>query len=370
MGSNGRSFPGIREPKGAPKGVYEINFRLGKGLRRYQRRIKAPSRREARKIRIKLMEEYLSKANNQNVDKLNATFDVLRKQLERDLESDSLRKKTVTRCLNTFDLFFLDFLTSRYPKVKRVNDVHLECVYEYKNCITVDRKRPTGWRSELSTLKGIISRLTRLGYCDKGFKDNLSEIKRPPCTSVPYIQISKEEKAELLEYIKDDKPAYYGITYLLIRLGWRIEETLSIKRANIYLEGKVPVSIRLEATVRKNNKDFTLESIDDDLANVIKQYLADGRSCAWLFPNSRANKIKADHYRNYLIKVSKEVIGKRITPHDFRRSLITEAARDGLSVKDIMAITGHTDMQVLLKHYSFSTEQGRRKVLACTKVLI
>ncbi len=350
------------------KGVYEINFRLGKGMKRYQRRVRALSFREAYNIKIKLMDEYLSSFQSNNHNKLNADFNVLRNQLIRDMESDSLAYKTRNRSRSTFDLFFLTFLPSRYPIIKRLTDLRLECLYEYKNYVTMDLKRIAGWRSELGTLKAIIRRLARLGYCEKGITEFLEDIKRPEYSSKSFTPISKEDKIALLDFVKVDRPCYFGVTYFLMRLGWRIEETLSIKRYNIEMEGKEPISIKLEAAIRKNKKDFVLESIDADLAKVIKVFLADGSETQWLFYNSKRNKIKADHYRNYLVRISQEIIDRRITPHDFRRSLVTEAARDGLALKDVMGITGHTDINVLLKHYSFSTEVGRKKVLASTRI--
>lgn len=361
-----RSYPteGIRKLR---KGVYEINFRYGAG-RRYQKRHCASSLQEAKSIRRELMGEYIAIFKNGGIEKADVDFSRLKEQLVRDLEGDGLRKKTISRCLNAFDTFFAKFLPLHYPNVNRLGDLSTTCFYDYKNYIVNDLMRTKGWRSELGTLRGIFSRLVKLGFCKKEINEGLKEIKRPPTNQVEYKEITKEDKVKLLEHIRDNRSAYYGVTYMLIRLGWRIEETLSIKRKNIKMRDGEPVSITLEASIRKNGKSFTLESIDAGLARVIKQYLQNGRQSQWLFMNSRRNKIKADHYRNYLTRISEKVIGKRITLHDFRRSLVTELARAGVPVKDIMAITGHTDMKVLLKYYSFSTEQGRRKVLSMSEV--
>ena len=76
--------------------------------------------------------------------------------------------------------------------------------------------------------------------------------------------------------------------------------------------------------------------------------------------------IKDDIYRKYLAKVSLRVLHRKITPHDFRHSLVTHLKGMGFSDKDIMAITGHVDREVLNKYYSHSTEDGRRKVLGAT----
>lgn len=82
-----------------------------------------------------------------------------------------------------------------------------------------------------------------------------------------------------------------------------------------------------------------------------------------LFPNSRGNSIKDDIYRKYLAKVSQEVLGKRITPHDFRHSLVTNLKMMKVPEKDIMALTGHCEVKVLNKVYSHTTPEGRTKAL-------
>jgi len=65
---------------------------------------------------------------------------------------------------------------------------------------------------------------------------------------------------------------------------------------------------------------------------------------------------------------SKALLGKKINPHDFRHSILTEAGKSNTSIKDVMNITGHEDISVVLKHYQHSTDEGRMKVLGLTRV--
>ena len=144
----------------------------------------------------------------------------------------------------------------------------------------------------------------------KGFED----IKKPPAKQKEYIEITVSDKRKLLTYMKKDKPVFHRITYFLIRLGWRIDETLSMKRDYIKFKGLKPISIKISAEIRKNRKEFTLETIDEDLATVIRESCFNGNKSIWLFPNSRKNRFLPNHYRNYLDKVSQKVIDKRLPP--------------------------------------------------------
>ena len=65
------------------------------------------------------------------------------------------------------------------------------------------------------------------------------------------------------------------------------------------------------------------------------------RLFVWFLSNGKFFKHSARHYGEYLAKISQKVISKRLTPHDFRHSLITEAVKAGVAPKDLMGITGH-----------------------------
>ncbi len=133
-------------------------------------------------------------------------------------------------------------------------------------------------------------------------------------------------------------------------------------------DGLNPLSIKLEASIRKNKKDFLLETMDEDLANLVRQFCFRRKEYTWLFPNNLGNKISGNHFREYLASISERILNKRVTPHDFRHSLITEAGLKNIPIRDVMAITGHTDIDVLIKFYSHSTEQGRRHIFDMTKI--
>ncbi len=206
------------------------------------------------------------------------------------------------------------------------------------------------------------------GYGNKDILKGFEGIRKPQAKQKKYIEITVSDKKKLLSYIKKDKPVFYRITYFLIRLGWRIDETLSMKRDYIRFKGLKPIAMNIPAEIRKNRKEYALETIDEDLAAVIRESCFNGNKSIWVFPNSRNNRFLPNHYRKYLERVSQQEIGKRLTPHDFRHSLITSMAQKNMPIRDVMAITGHVDINVVLKYYSHSTGQGRMNVLEQTRI--
>ncbi len=178
------------------------------------------------------------------------------------------------------------------------------------------------------------------------------------------VVLSLDEKKAILTDMERENREYYVITYFLAKLGWRINETLSLKKNLIRWKDGNPASITLEKPFRKNRKEFTLTTIDKKLAAVIVSYLHwQTDKSEWFFPNSKGKMIKKETYRGYLHKVSTRVLKRNVNPHDFRHSLITHLKGVRVPNKDIMQITGHMDERVLNDHYSHSTETGRMEAL-------
>ena len=213
-------------------------------------------------------------------------------------------------------------------------------------------------------LKAIISRLWRADYCDDRIYKEIRTLPTPKFEIKNKVVLTLDEKKAILGAMESDNYQYYVITYLLAKLGWRINETLSIKRGLIRWKESVPVSITIEKPFRKNRREFTLATIDKKLSNMLIEYANKQKSeSEWLSPNSRGNMIKKETYRSYLHKISRRVLQREVNPHDFRHSLITQLKASRVPNKDIMQITGHMDERVLNDHYSHSTESGRMEAL-------
>jgi integrase len=224
--------------------------------------------------------------------------------------------------------------------------------------------RQLNWRTELGHLKAIISRLWRSDYCGDRIYKEIRTLPTPKFEIKNKVVLTLEEKKSILSAMEAENYKYYVITYLLAKLGWRINETLSLKRGLIQWKEGVPVSITLEKQFRKNRRDFTLTTMDRKLSNMLVEYINKQKNeSEWLFPNSKGNMIKKETYRNYLHDISQRVLRREVNPHDFRHSLITQLKALRVPNKDIMQITGHMDERVLNDHYSHSTESGRMEAL-------
>lgn len=352
------------------KGLYEVNFRPSSaGADRVFRRVNVQSLQEARTKRAELIAEE-NKKNNAPIihkDRQNSSYEELKIAIERSLLADNKNRKTINRFMSCWRAF-KQFLIERHPDITSINDLKEAHFEDYKNYIVVDKKREKGWRAELTIIKAIFKRLKRKGYCNKDVLEELKELKRPARIKKAYEHIPNSEIKKILSYIKDDRPHYYGLTATLYKCGWRIEETTLLRKADIKWNGLNPLELLIRAESTKTKKERIFDMFDDELRVVFRQYAFNNKKTVWLFPNKNNRKIHSGHYREYLKEVSRNIIGKAITPHYFRHRLCTVAAANNVPVNDIKAITGIQDLKVLLTYYQHTTVEGKAKVLALSSL--
>ncbi len=324
-------------------------------------RIKAGSKKEAEHQRAVLV------GSNVIVDDSRPFAEVM-KALEIKLQADNLSIKTRKNYLWKWRNL-ISFLSKYYPHVMSINQLTKEMLERYKQCVVVDENRPDGWRDELTKIRTITKKLIEIGLCDKRIYDILLFQKKPKPKKKLYKELTKQNLQDLLEYIKEDRPDYYGITLLNMQYGMRRGQAISIKRANVKTgEFGRPIELSCEPKDTKTRIPHVLKITDSKLANVIKGYLLDGRKTIWLFPNRDNGKHHENHYTEYIERISQKVLGIKLSPHDFRHDYITKRRKEGHTDEDIMRITGHTDVRSL-SVYTHHTGEGVKRVLDSSRVL-
>jgi len=355
-----RDIKGVREIK---KGeVYEINFQLD-GHRMY-RRVRAKSLPKAYDLRVMEKVKYASREPVENI-----TFEAMKHRLEVRCEADGNNIKTMKNLMSKFKTFYEDFLSTYYPSVRNINQISKIILESYKAYVVVSLKRKYGWRDEITKQRSIASKLIDAGVCEQKTYDNVfKKVPKPKRREKLYKDISSSQKKSLLEYFKKYRPDLYGITYLIMRLGWRREQTMSIKKSNIKLRGLTPIAIKCGPEYTKTKKPHILDEIDNEIAKVIKAYyFCKDNKTDWLFPNKNGKRHHLNHYTSYIGKISEKVLDMRVTPHDFRHDFVTKMKAMGYADRDIMAITGHEDIGSF-QIYQHATGIGTKKVLESSRL--
>ena len=349
---------------------YEINYMVGG--RRYQYRINATSLSEAHD---KKLEDMADKRKNASLllgseERFNAGFSDAWEKLHADLLADSLPKKTIYHYVRTYKRLFSDFRSLKYPQVKSFKQLNLPFFREYRNYYVNDLGRPQGLRAELVYVKAIMRRLYTLGYCTKELIEILREIKKPKATKKEYISIPNSKIRELFQAIKRERPDYYYPLYFISRTGRRISETTLIEKKDVEWQGFKPVRLNIRAETTKTRQSAPLRKLDQDLEQLISEAYKKSlkHKEPYLFLNKRGKRCTPGRVRDYLKQVSKTVVGMKITPHYFRHRFLTECGKGNVPLVDVMAISGIKDVDVLVKYYSHSTEEGQAKVLEVSRI--
>lgn len=350
--------------------IWECSYYPYPGAGRKWKRVRASSKRDAIIARLKLIEIYQESMPN-NLEDL--SFEEVRKRLEVKCKTDGNSFRTIYHnLLPKFDSLFRKFLPKEFPTIDSLSQFKgsAKSIFEqYHRWVVVDCGRSAGWRDELGKIKSIFAKLYAICLCDSVILETLKTFKKPKANKKQYKPISKDQQLTLLNYIKTDRPDYYGITYMAMRLGWRRGQIITLKTKNIEWSGLRPIAVYCEPEDTKTKEPFKLDIIDGELATVIKNaYLrAKNQNSEWLFPNRNGGKHHANHFTEYMTKVSEKILNLHLSPHDFRHSFCTRRLAEGCTEEDVMAITGHRTRESF-RIYTHRTSEGVKKVVDNSKL--
>jgi integrase len=166
-------------------------------------------------------------------------------------------------------------------------------------------------------------------------------IKNPPLTN--------EELQKIFEVVRTDVRKK-AIILTLYRTGVRASGLLNITLDDINFEEST-INIRHA----KGDKDRKV-NITKDGIEAIQEYLKHRKprdeNEEHLFLNENHEKLQKTGLYNLIKSVSARAkIERRIYPHIFRKTLITNLYKNNVGIKEIQAQSGHSDVKVLYSHY-------------------
>ena len=361
---------GVRERS---PGNYEINFRPYRGAKSVFRNIEAPSLREASMIRAKLMLEARQKTQEQPAQPQQTDFQAIWSVLESDIKIEGPTSLVGLR--NVYNRMFFDFRNLKHPEI--VSPAQLDSIFflDYRNYVINEVSHPEdkpykGWREELKRLKTIINKMRTRKFVSNDLIMDLKRIKLPEANEKEYPEISQTQMRTLMDFIRKDRPDLYGPIKFMLRTGRRIEEVTLIERKDVIWNGFNPVEMNIRAETTKMKTKATLKYLDEDLRQHVRLYysISKEHQAPYLFLNAQFNKCQQEAVRRYLERVSKEVIGSRITSHYFRHRFCTETCKAKLPMIDIQAICGIKDVATILRKYCHSSQDGMASVLEKTRL--
>ena len=198
-------------------------------------------------------------------------------------------------------------------------------------------------------------------------KVNIKEPKRLPKT------LTIREIKKLLSFVYKLKNSINQETYtykatlrdllileLLFATGMRVSEISNLNLEDIDLKSN---TVRI---IGKGDKERTIHICDNEIKMILKEYLKlfhTNRKKPYLFINRLDGKISEQSIR-FMVKKYQQLVGieKHITPHMFRHSFATMLLEEGVDIRYIQHILGHSSISTT-QIYTQVNMKHQRKIL-------
>ena len=224
-------------------------------------------------------------------------------------------------------------------------------------------------------------------------------IENNPCKDITFVKTAKKEKIiysleeakQLLTAIEQKAPADYKLFYhLLAYCGMRRGEALGLEYKDIDFENSVLTINRTSnyhsgygtyTDTPKTQSSYRTLYIQPKLMEMIKQVQAEQKERAekcgdqWhksdrLFVNWCGKPANPNYPYVWLQKFCEKEGVPFHGLHSFRHFVATQALADGVDVKSVSAMLGHSQTSTTLNIYAHAVQQANEKALNCVAALL
>lgn len=267
--------------------------------------------------------------------------------------------KKIKRSLNQFYTFLSDRGLENHRQVRKED---LKDFVKYLVDLT-DKKLNPLYKTEsvnrvLSDLKPYIQVLSKKGVFANGFSSNLKflhitqQIRRNILTRKELVALFNIKAESLYEF------TFKSIFIIQYATGLRINELLNIELKDIDFENNI-----LKIFESKTNKERVVQAgevgtnylkifIDEVRPKVCYDYLKSNTVFLSFYEGKRLNDGTVNRYLKEFCK--KALITKKVTSHCFRHSYGTHLLENGLGIKEVSDLLGHTDLATTERYTQLS----------------
>src|ERR1039458_2173425 len=211
--------------------------------------------------------------------------------------------------------------------------------------------KPRTARRRLATLKSMFSSHERCGNLNNnplaGFRSEVKVGSILPRTvaraTVKLLLQSPRKEVAQWPAMRDRSVRETAVIEMLFSTGMRVAEVVATNIGDVDTE-------RLVISVRgKGNREREIPIVCDAFQEALSQYLAD--RClngttpdAPLFVNRRGSRMSDQSIRALLRRHSNRIGTRRITPHMLRHTVATLLLEDGVDLRNIQRLLGHSSI--------------------------
>ena len=254
------------------------------------------------------------------------------------------------------------FRHAGWPHPTQVTPEH---VLRYRDRLVRDKRRPATIAQKLSVVRSFFSYLQAAGVVTL----NPASAKLVPPPPVPAQQagraLTPKEVRHLLASPDKTKPEGgrdYAMLLVMLRLSLRLSEVCSLRRSSITATQGRWV---LKCKVKGGREEVwplpadVKEAIDDYLRLDRKRRRtlhSDGHDAPLFQPHSNYRTLVFDkalsprHVQRIVARWGRFAGVGKVTPHDLRRTVVTELLNRGHSYREVQMVTKHRDPKTVMKY--------------------
>ncbi|MGI8466862.1 MAG: tyrosine-type recombinase/integrase [Pyrinomonadaceae bacterium] len=286
-------------------------------------------------------------------------------QSDADLSRSFVLKSPSAETRRTYRNTLLEFgrfYKSRHNLEMNFSRVTLDDVQAWRDYLMKEGKRS----HTVSTKLAILRSLFEYGRAFGLFERNPASAKLVPPPKKPKHSpgraLTAKEVKSLLSWFKLETllgARDYALVIVMLRLSLRVSEVCNLKVSSIkWTSGRWVIVVKLKGgreEIRPLPKDVK-KAIDNylNLDRNNRQTMKTNGEDAYLFqadPNKRwageNNPLSSRHIWHLVKKHSKLVSIGDVSPHDLRRTAITQAFKQKVPIRNIQRMSGHQDLNTL-----------------------
>lgn len=278
------------------------------------------------------------------------------------LHEIGLSANTISAYLKDITIYY-DYL-KKYRNIKYPHQVKKDDIRSYLKSLGRKSADRTIAR-KLTAIKSFSNFLFLEGELSEDFA---KEFKTPKISKKLPSVLAVSEVLSLFNQCTGDDPVSLrnnAILELIYGSGLRISELLNLDLANLHLKEKY-----LKIT-GKGNKE-RIAPITDAAVKAIIKYLEKGRlkllkknpDALFLFPSNLGMRLTRQAFFKTLKEMSlKSGIDKNVSPHTLRHSFATHLLENGLDIRTLQELLGHSDISTTQIYTHISNEYQKREYL-------
>lgn len=214
-----------------------------------------------------------------------------------------------------------------------------------------------------------------LAFADRHYQTGISTLKRPPVKArkKTVVTLSRAEQAALLGHIYSRMDQYKAAVLLCLYTGLRLGELCALRWTGIDLEGKtltVNRTVQRIAVPGHKTKTILLETapksessrrtvpLTPELLDILFRLRGEQPH---VFGGKKLLEPRTMQY--HFKKILKETGVEGKTFHTLRHTFATNCVENGMDVKSLSELLGHSDVKITLNLYVHPTMDSKRKQL-------